>query len=449
MKDIKKYLTENREQMLGVLSKLISYPSVEITDDEKYPFGEPAARCLDYALSVCDEYGMKTKNLDYYAGFGEIGSGKEVIGVVGHLDVVPAGNGWSTDPFTAVIKDDKVYGRGTSDDKGPMVAALFAFKYLIDNKVELNKRLRLVFGCNEESGSRCLKYYVEKEGDFDLGFTPDGPFPCCFGEKGIIHLSLETENKIFESIDAGVAINSVPDTCKFTVKKGLLDINKLEDYLKSSKAKSYTIAEDGDLIKVVVNGKAAHGSTPENGINAAALALSAVANSNVNDKALEEFFKKINTNVNGQDCGVYLKDEYGQLTFNLGLVKLIDNKLTLGIDIRCPFTHENEEVIDKMDKNFDNWKMKVHGNSKGIYQPVDSPFVKLLTDTYNEVTNRNDKPVSMGGGTYARGIKNTLAFGPDSGRDTHMHDADEFVVIEELLQASEIYIKALLKMLEL
>ena len=451
MKDIQEYLNENQQEMLEVLENLISFPSTQRDKEGDYPFGEPVAKCLDYALKVCDDYGFKTKNLDYYAGFGEIGQGKEVIGIAGHLDIVPEGTGWDSDPFVMTIKDEKMFGRGSSDNKGPTVAALFAVKYLLDNDVPLNKRIRMIFGCNEESGMDCVKYYLEKEGHFDIGFSPDGPFPCCFGEKGIINFTLTADNNIFTNISGGVARNVVPESCELGIKAELVDKTKLEEYLKDSPLLDFSIDIKDDILNLKVNGRAAHASTPELGINSISYALCALKAAGAQDAVLDEFVEKINTSFNGDGADVHLKDQYGDLTFNVGLVELVDDKIVLTIDIRCPFTYDNDVVIDGVNKAFSMFTVGNINSSPGLYHPEDSDIVQMFTSTYNEVMNCDEKPVSMGGGTYARIFNNTLAFGPSDKKtdDTHIHDANEFMRIETLMKCCEIYIKTIIKMLEL
>ena len=449
MKEISEYLAENKALMLEVLRKLVSYPSVYAEDDERYPFGKANAECLDYALQVCADFGLRTKNLDYYAGFGEIGSGEQLLGIIGHLDVVPTGKNWNSDPFEMVIKDGKLYGRGVGDDKGPMVAALFAVKYLIDSKVDLAKRIRIVFGCNEESGFGCIKHYVEKEGHFDLGFTPDGPFPCCFGEKGIIHLRFSTPNKIFKELKGGLATNVVADSCQLVIPASGIKTEEMIKFFAQSPITDYSLIEEDDKLTLAVTGKGAHASMPEDGINAISYALSALAVGQVNDEAVQEFYQKINTELNGESSGVHFTDQYGELTLNVGNIDLIADKIVFDIDIRCPFTIANQEVITNLQKNFKYWQVEVLEDKPGLYQPEDSPFVKLLTETYNEISGNDKKPITMGGGTYARGINNTLAFGVSEDEDNHIHDANEFLREDNLLRYTTIYIKTLLKMLEL
>lgn len=450
MKEINEFLSENKEAMLEVLAKAISYDTVENHEDETYPFGKGNADCLDYMLSLCEEFGLNSKNVDYYAGFGEVGSGEKLLGVIGHLDVVPAGDGWDSDPFTLKVEGDKAYGRGTSDNKGPMISALFAIKYLIENDYPFKKRLRIVFGCNEESGFGCVKHYVEKEGHFDMGFTPDGPYPCCFGEKGIIQLLIKTKNNIFRDVKGGLAPNVVPDKFELTLEKGSIDVSVFKDYLSKTEIKEYSIDETEEDLIISIKGKAAHASLPELGVNAITHGICALVEAGLKNEALVEFKEKINTELNGESAGIGLKDQYGNLTLNVGKIFIEEGEVNIAIDIRCPFTYPNSAAIDVLKEGFKNWSVEITNDSTGLYQPEDSPFVKLLCETYKEITGIDKKPVSMGGGTYARGINNTLAFGADEdGFDTHVHDANEFIRIEDLEKNCKIFIIALQKMLEI
>jgi len=447
MKDIREYIEENSELMLDILAKLISFPSENVQNSD-YPFGLANAQCLDYALSLCQEWGMKTVNHDYYVGYGEIGEGDKILGIGTHLDVVPAGSGWDSDPYVMTIKDGKAYGRGASDDKGPTAAALMALKYLIDNNVDLKKRIRIVFGSNEESGFACIHKYIEKEGQFEMGFVPDGPFPCCFGEKGIIRITLSSKNLVFKSIKSGVAANVVPNNCELTLASKLVDKTKVEDYLKNSPLITYSLTEDNDLLTMTTQGRAAHASRPELGINAAAYAIEALIAGGLKDAAIEEIYDKFKTEMHGESCGINLVDKYGKLTLNIGLIEVVDNNIEVTIDIRCPVTHKNEEVLSVLEKTIKNWQFTIVRLSPGMYIPEDSDFVSSLISIYREVTGDDSQPETMGGGTYARVLDNTVAFGMGDKEDTHAHDANEFIRVDKLKRAVEIYIKTLLWMLE-
>ena len=205
--DIRQFIDENFENMKADLKELVSYNSV-YSEDEK-PFGSQNRKVLDAALKMMEEKGLRTENLDYYAGYGETGEGDELIGILAHLDVVPCGEGWDTDPFEMVEKDGKVYGRGVSDDKGGAVASMYALKYLIDEKYPFRKRVRLILGCNEETGSACIAHYVEKKGQIDYGFTPDGNFPGIYAEKGMYEAAVVANNSRIIDISCGEASNVV------------------------------------------------------------------------------------------------------------------------------------------------------------------------------------------------------------------------------------------------
>ena len=212
---VKKY----KDEMIDNLSRLVSYKSVLDTPIENAPYGKENAKCLNEFLTIAKNYGLKTKNLDGHCGYVEIGEGNEIIGVVAHLDVVPEGNGWDTDPYKATIKDNKIYGRGTSDDKGGAIASLTALKIIEEMNIALNKRIRLIVGCNEETGSNCMKYYVEKEGNIDIGFTPDADFPVIHGEKGMVKAIFKCNNTANFSINGGVVSNAISDSCKVEIPK--------------------------------------------------------------------------------------------------------------------------------------------------------------------------------------------------------------------------------------
>ena len=217
--DIKERVKSYEEAMLKDLAELVSYNSVQGEAKPNAPFGEVPAACLDKALEIAEGYGFRTKNVDHYAGYAEIGEGESVIGVLAHLDVVPAGEGWNTDPFVLTRDQDRVYGRGTSDDKGAVVASMIAMKVLKDMEIPLNKRIRLILGTNEENGSKCLAHYVEKEGHIDMGFTPDGTFPGVHGEKGALGLDFESTQTAIKDIRGGVASNVVCNHCTLTISQ--------------------------------------------------------------------------------------------------------------------------------------------------------------------------------------------------------------------------------------
>ena len=225
---MKKYIENNISNMLSDLKQLVSFNSV-YAEDEK-PFGSQNRKVLDKALEIFKEKGLETKNLDYYCGYGQTGEGDETIGILAHLDVVPAGEGWNSDPFEMVEKDGYVYGRGVTDDKGAVIAGLYAIKYLLDTGYKFKKKVRLIVGCNEESGSECIKYYVSKEGHIDYGFTPDADFPGIYGEKGMVGGIFAFDSDKILDIKGGDASNVVCKKVKATLKENSFDVKVLSDF---------------------------------------------------------------------------------------------------------------------------------------------------------------------------------------------------------------------------
>ena len=192
--EIKEQIHGLTDEMLTNLGRLVAIDSQLGTPAEGMPFGEGPAKVLEEALKIADELGFKTVNLDNYCGYAEMGEGEEIVGIAGHLDIVPVGGDWTYDPFKLTREGDHVYGRGTTDDKGPVLEALYAMKLLRDSGVKLNKRVRLIMGCNEETGSKCMEHYNEVAEEVSCGFTPDANFPCIHGEKGMVMMTAYSKN---------------------------------------------------------------------------------------------------------------------------------------------------------------------------------------------------------------------------------------------------------------
>ena len=265
--DIKDFINKNKENMLKDLALIVSYNSVSKADkNSKYPFGETNAKLLDETLKIFSREGLNTKNIDYYAGYGEIGSGEKLIGILAHLDIVPSGEGWTSDPFTLTFKDGKIFGRGVADDKGPVISALYALKYFKEADIKLDKRVRLIVGCSEETGCQCINYYVKKEGHIDYGFTPDGAFPGIYGEKGLIGGTFLGKNTKIKDIKGGLVPNAVCSEVYAVFDLYSLNSDKLKEYFNNNQIK-YKL-ERNNYDKLTVYGIAAHASTPELGINA-------------------------------------------------------------------------------------------------------------------------------------------------------------------------------------
>jgi len=442
-----------KEEMIETLAKLVSYNSELDTSDPAYPFGKANADCLNVALEICEKSGMKTVNLDNYIGYGELGEGEQLVGVIGHLDIVPAGEGWLTDPFVLTEKDGRLYGRGSSDDKGCVVAALYALKILQDMEVPFTKRVRLILGSNEETGSKCLAHYVEKEGHVDYGFTPDAMFPGTFGEKGMVAATFSAPSKKILEISGGAASNVVCAHVAAKLEKECCNLNQLKATLISNDVK-YTLEETEEYDEVHVYGVAAHASTPEHGRNAISYLMEALYDAGIDDDFVTAYHEMIGLASDGEGCDVKLHDDYGELTLNIGVISKHEETITATIDIRFPVTLSSVMVTVPMTAAFTKTKavLEIHGAHEPLFLPLDSDLVKALVSAYQSVTGDTEtQPMTMGGGTYAKGINNTIAFGGGfpNAENCHMHDANEFIVIDHLLKQTEVYVQALINILAL
>lgn len=439
------------QELITRIAKLVSYNSVMGEATTQYPFGKVVADCLHAALEMCEQDGFRITNLDNYAGYAEIGEGEQLIGILGHLDVVPAGEGWTTDPFHAVIRDGKLYGRGTTDDKGAVVASMIAMKILKQLYPNMKKRIRLIMGCNEENGSLCLKHYVEKEGHVDYGFTPDGNFPGIHGEKGMVHGKFSIRTEQILAIKGGLAGNVVPNYVEMLVKHDSFDQQKFAEYSKSHQL-TYSITNKDTGVLVIVNGVASHASLPHLGVNAISHAMNGLYYAGMKDPFVDFYARRIGLSYHGDYLHIHLKDEFGELTFNIGVVSMEEDIITASIDIRFPIRLHVQDVVGPMQAAFDeeDVELVIQSTHEPLFFEVDSPLVSMLSSAYYEVTGDTEHKVeTIGGGTYAKGINNTIAFGCEfPGEDCHIHDADEFAVIENLIKQVEIYVVAMWKLLE-
>lgn len=448
--DLKETVKLYKNEIINNLSKLVSYRSVLGEARENAPFGEECANCLKEALNIAKKYEFNTKNLDNYCGYAEIGTGKEIVGIVAHLDVVPEGNGWNTNPYEATIKDNKIFGRGTSDDKGAVVASMTALKIVKDMNIPINKRIRLIMGCNEETGSECMKYYIKKEGNIDIGFTPDGDFPVVNGEKGQIKAEFRCQNVNEIYIKGGVVSNAVSGECEIEISSKLYDKNIFKKYLKDNNLE-VEIISDGDIDKIAIKGKSAHACNPSLGINAISYAILALKEAGYEDDLVKFYSKYIKNETDGNSFGIKVSDKYGELTFVNGMIYPEENEIVGTIDIRVPIMIESSKLAEEIMKNeYECGKLEIKSTTNSLYYPEDSKLVTSLMKAYkNVMKDENAKPFTIGGGTYAKSMNNCVAFGCEfPNTDNRIHNANEFVCIDELMLQVELYVNAILELIK-
>ena len=457
------YIKTNKDEMIQKLQELIQIPSVySESKNPLMPFGENANKALEYMLDLGNQLGFKTKNIDGYCGYIEFGEGKEMLGIIGHLDVVPSGDNWTYPPFSASIFDNKIYGRGAIDDKGPVIASLYAMKYVLDY-CKVNKRVRLILGLNEENDWKCIDYYKAHEESPTIGFSPDADFPCIYAEKSILtpYLSMDysTQNTpiTIQEIDCNHnAINVVPKICSTILK--IDSTLHMEILIKNIKQiiKKYDFEIDiykinDEEVKLTSHGIGAHAAHPDLGINAISrliIVLDEVFKTYDIFIALFDFFTKyIYTDYDGKRLGINDKDESGSLTLNVGNMTLENNILKIGFNLRIPI-HTSIEHIENIFleclSDYKNITYKKVGSKPALYIPKDNYLVKTLCDIYNEEANSYLEPIAIGGATYARAFDNCISFGANlPGQKDMCHQTDEFISIDNLLFACKVYAKAI------
>lgn len=467
----------NMQEEVEYLQELIRFNSeqdkpVKTADGEVYPFGKGVQDSLVSVLKKGEEMGFYSKNVENYGGHIDYGTGRKILGILGHLDVVPAGDGWSFPPYSGDVSDGFIYGRGTTDNKGPVVAALYAMKALKEAGYDPAARVRLVLGCDEETGWSGMIKYLELERTPDYGFTPDGDFPVINGEKGILTFDLvrklpdrKLKGLTLRSLEGGAAANMVPEKARALVnsdtpaiyekiKEQAEAFGSLYPEIRGMKPK-ITARLMGKSLEIAVEGKSAHGAMPHLGLNAISVLMEFLGQLNF---ALEEvndvinFYNKcIGHDIYGERIGCQMEDEKsGPLTFNVGVATFEKKALTFTVNVRFPVTKTEEEVYAGMILATDQYDVGiVKGRcQKPIYFEQDSPMVKTFMEIYQENTgDMESKPLTIGGGTYARAMKNCLAFGAlFPGDEDLMHQRDERLSLSRLELMTKIYADAIYRL---
>ncbi len=439
--DFSDHLAAQRAPMKAALKELVRIPSVCDEGAGGFPFGEPIDQALRVALQIAAGLGFRTRYGDGgYYGLADVGEGQQMLGVLGHLDVVPPGNlkDWKHHPFAPVERGGKLYGRGTQDDKGPMMAALFAVKALMDAGVTFNKRVRFIFGADEETLWRCINRYKELEELPDMGFSPDSRFPLTYAEKGLLQLVLEGPNDSGLALQGGNAFNAVPDSAGYAGER--------QDELARALAAMGFDFTRGDA-GIEVQGMAAHAMMPEAGINAICrlcLGLDAIG---VDSRAVRFVARELGEDPYATEIFGHCQDEHsGMLKFNVGKISLAEQE-RLFIDARLPVTVSKEAIVAQLSERAARYGLTYREFDwlPPMYLPRDHFIIETLMKVYRLVTgDLESEPISSGGATYARAIDNCVAFGALLvGEALTEHQPNERVVLENLYKAMEVFAYAI------
>lgn len=457
---IEAYFAAQRQTLLDDICRVVRIKSDKGEALPGKPFGEGPVAALEEMLHLAESMGFRTKNYENYVGTVDFNTKQTQLAILAHLDVVPAGNDWTvTQPFDPVIQGGKLYGRGTSDDKGPAIVALYALKAVKDLGVSLQKNVRLIVGTDEECGSADIAYYYSKEKEDPMTFSPDASFPVINIEKARLVGTLsatfsrnETLPRV-KQMDAGVKENVVHDVAKAVVE-GLAP-KKLAPFLRQAEEQTgaqFTVGSGKDGVEITAKGKSAHASTPEQGNNALTALLSLLAalplaKSDGADKlcALAKLFPHGDTV--GHAAGIAQADDAsGALTISLNMLHVDENGMSGVFDCRAPLCATEENLQNVLQKQFETAGFSLRQDfAPAHHVPGDTPFVRTLLKCYEQYTGRKGECMATGGGTYVHELQNGVAFGcsmPET--DNRMHGADEFAVVDELLTAAKIYTQAII-----
>lgn len=448
-----------KDDLVKAAQEVLKINSVQDVPKAGMPFGEGVSKALDCALDIADKLGFKTVNIDGYIGYAEYGEGEEYIGILGHLDVVPEGNGWLYPPYAAEIHDGKIYARGSVDDKGPIMAALFGLKALKDLQFTLSKKVRIIFGTNEETGSEEIEYYLKREKPPVAGFTPDGSYPIIYAEKGIAIFDIVKELKIkpagtlqVKYIKGGDRANMVPDYCEagISTQDEEFLITQVESYAKKSGFDIEAEGKDG-LIVIKSVGLVAHGSLPQLGKNAIMQLFDCLGNLDLGKGDLADFVQFINKHIGfdvyGDKFGIGLEDkESGRLSFNVGVVYMDESKISMTLNLRYPVTFKKEDMMKPFRDRIKAAEIKIENfqHQDPLFFPAEHLLIKTLQKVYTEQTGQEATLLAIGGGTYAKEMPNIVAFGPIfPGQPDLDHQVNEYIAIEDLITNAKIYAHAI------
>lgn len=458
MRETDRIIDNYAEEMTVCLQEMIRIPSVKDRPAPNAPFGENIKKALDYTLALCGKLGFETKNVDGYAGYAQLpGEASEQLGILCHLDVVPAGEGWLHPPFNGLLENRTIYGRGAVDDKGPAVSAIYALKALKDAGARFKKTPRLIFGCDEESGWECMEYYAQKVGMPDMGFSPDADYPIINTEKGIYHAQLKKKLNLCGnytlSIHGGTRANVVPDSAQAHIEGNIDKLAEvLLDYDCASNGLSFTAQKN--VLDITSKGISAHASQPFMGQNAFFPLLELLDKLSLGGEE-GHIVQMLNCAfVNKTDgsgiSGLKIQDEFGPLTINLGLLDAgsfyggEDGEISLTLDVRFPVSYSYQYIEDNLSKFFNGWTL-IRGHVQAPHHtPEKHELVQALKKVYKEYFGREGKCLAIGGGTYARALKTGVAFGiTPEGEISPAHNKEESISVQQLILNAKVFAAAI------
>lgn len=453
-----------REDMIQSLEELVSIPSVINLENarEGAPFGMEIRSALDGLMKLAGELGFEARDYDGYAAAVDFGTEGKEVGILSHIDVVPPGNGWTKNPFVPEIVNEKMYGRGTIDDKGPLVASLYAMKAVKESGLPIRNHVRHIIGCDEETGHRCIKYYLTKEKGPDLGFSPDGMFSVIHAEKGILRFQIQTNRKLPDTkelcvirIAGGTVVNAVPNIAEVWLGGPGEQLEEVQKEFQV-KAAEGSAKMEGDVLHLTFPGVSAHAMQPWLGENAILSMIRFLKEVPFGDRKTREYFQNLDTlfgdGWEGRNLGVACQDQLsGKLSMNLGILNVEGEKTELKVDVRCPVHIDLDTVWKTICLTCEKYGFRPEYWQKRppLYVPKDARLVQILLDVYEDVTGKREEAITIGGGTYCRDVENFVSFGPVfPGEPELAHEADEFIDLDQMVECARLYAQALYRLLQ-
>jgi succinyl-diaminopimelate desuccinylase len=446
---IRRFLEENRMNMVKDLQSLVRIASYKEAPAPGAPFGPGPAACMRSMLALCADHGFIVRDVDGYCGYAQWGESDEHVATLSHLDTVPIGDGWIHDPLGGAFEDGVIYGRGVADNKAGAIASLYALLALKSAGFIPKRAIRMIFGCDEESGMADMPYYLAREKAPEYAFSPDAGFPLFYAEKGRIDGRVTakfTAPTALVRVEGGVAANVVPAQAKAWLTGCRAAQLPRAEYIE--------VRDEDGMTVIEAAGVSCHGGSPQGGRNAASLLLDYLARALPEEdgahNALGAYARLIGMGLDGAGMGLDCRDEVsGEMTLNVGMIGGDKNGLWFHFDIRHPVTLDARETAAKLGEILgrSGWTLAEPHVSDPLYVPLDHPLITTLMEVYREVTGDPTPPATMGGGTYARTLPCAVSYGHAfPGDNSRAHTYEENLHIEQLIKATRIYAHALARL---
>lgn len=452
----RKIMMKYKDDILRDIAVLVSIPSIAGPPAPNAPFGEPCARAVNFLLKRAKEMQFEAKNAENAAGHAQYGSGVEIAGVLTHVDVVPAGEGWTLDPFRATLIGRRLYGRGVADSKGAAVAALYCLKAMKDMQLRGTRRLRVIFGSAGEIGMRDMPIYFRNQTRPNIAFTPDSEYGICNREKGLLHLKIKNASPSGRmEFLAGQTLNTVADRATMSIPCNDEEYQAILTLARESCIDITTEMQMGEA-RLCASGKAQHASAPSSGLNAATYLLQIVAQcTDINrlDPLLTFLHEAIGTQTNGENLTIQCADELsGELTVNVSIVTIASGKSEVSLDIRYPVTFDGTNIMRKVRAVAGNYGLECEllEDRPPLHLQEYFEINRILRRAYKNATGETVKFSASGRATYARIMKGTaVSFGPLFHPVSYhnLHGANEFIDVDEFMDHCEICLEAMIQLM--